>query len=442
MALVAWLAGCVAIWYLMPIVPRVVVPRSAAGEVLGFTDDGRGAYGFMFGSFDPPRDYYDRGVNGPNPNGPFRVWDVQTGRPLVTWKLPDSDYARRWLPAYPAAIVYSEDAMGIYLLDLRTGTREFLPDGLGRLADEPFILTPDGRYLGYLTEDDNNMRLHWYDRDAKMVVASFPAASPCTFHRDGRWSTVHKGAGTNGENVVLIREAVTGRELSRFQTKADVGLGEFSPDGRVFRTGGDGEISLINESGHCARIPAPFDLVHCYFVDATQVITEHVKSEVAWLNRWDAATGKHLGRYDPPTGFEFARHWDAARRHIVIASIDEAGIAANLPVWVLQLPGVDYLLQQDTRIYRVVDGLTERLLGEYRLTEPAHVEISPDGRTLVNVSTNGSLEFWDTPARKPLVRSAFAALVWALPVAWFARRHARLRTLAPGDGPPHSAGPL
>src|SRR4051794_5849467 len=90
LAAAVWLAGCAAIWAVLPGVPRVVIPYADAGMPNGFTADGRGVYGYVYGSFDPSRDYLRIGAGGPAPDGPFRIWDLETGRPLVTWHQPDS----------------------------------------------------------------------------------------------------------------------------------------------------------------------------------------------------------------------------------------------------------------------------------------------------------------------------------------------------------------
>src|SRR4051812_30282645 len=87
LAAVAWLAGCGAIWEVTPCRPRAVIPAALAGYPTG------GGNGFLltqdYGTRPRPTPF--RGTvnteEQPAADGPFRIWDIDTGRLVASLPL-------------------------------------------------------------------------------------------------------------------------------------------------------------------------------------------------------------------------------------------------------------------------------------------------------------------------------------------------------------------
>jgi WD40 repeat protein len=408
---VVWLAGCAAVWAVLPIGPRAVVSADEAGRLCHFSHDGR-AY------LSQAYIISGRGIDDIK-EGPYRVWDTATGRCIGSW-----------LPAGPGPTpVLAPDGLSAVLtevgrdelLDVPTGRCTRLP----RHISGPVCFTADSRFLAYVTYDDGRYDTVWWDCRAGRVANIITGAYLVAMAPDGRW-VCRGGRLVEDERPITfwVREPVTGRELAQFTRPEMVSELTFSPDGGHLLVPDETGIDVVAaESGRaCARLPASAEVV--WPAGCPEVVTVELETDACWLSRWDLSSGRFLGRRQgETTDLAFLNvAFVPARGLVVVLGSAPPG---RFDGWRLRLPLVGRIVQDGSPPAILLDARTGKAVARLPLPDVSDLTASPDGCSLLVGRTDGSLEFWDLPPRKPLTWLTIAAGLWALPLAWLARRRGR-----------------
>jgi hypothetical protein len=432
LAAAVWLAGCRAFWLALPVRPRAIASDPNIAEVLQFSADGRALLTRAY--VKPPRTVND------STDGPYRVWDTTTGRCLG-----------EWLPAGPGPSpkLASDGRSAVLmipgdddLLDVRTGRREHLP----RPVHGPACFTADGRYLAYPTWRIDPTTLAeaydtvWWDRRAGRVANTVTGARMVAMAADGRWVSVREPPGGGGPVTASVREPVTGRELGRFRRDRPFwDPVAFSPGGDHLVVADDTGVSVIEipDGRECLRLPhgsavlwppgtsEVFTVRQSVTVQHQHIPTDPQAEDTVWLSRWDLSSGQCLGcRRDDIPDRTFREVLGMPTRGLVL--VHTFGPPPDrLDEWLASLPVLGRVINAQSSQGVLLDARTGSVRARFPLPDEFSLRTSPDGHTLLVLTRGGRLEFWDLPPRKPLSWLIAAAVVWALPLAWLARRRAR-----------------
>jgi hypothetical protein len=454
LAFAVWLAGCAAVWFVLPVRPIVVLPPGNAGYPILFSGDGRMILTREFGT-EKVCPLLEQLRLGPDhyPNGPFRLWDATTGRALLTWAPPSPEASVLKLAPDGSSALVSRiaelDRTG--LIDLTTGRREDLPWTIYGRAD----FSADGRYLVADAVSDNGYETLWWDLRARRVVGTVRDAELMALATDGKWASISVRQEEGRPVTVTVREPVTGRELSRYRRDKPFWELSFSRDG-AYLLAADGESFEavdVADGRVCLRLPQPrwvFDLSKAHLPqpysvsvlsNAHQVAT--IETEECDFPNWDQA---YLVWRDLPSGQIVRRTalrtaippgWmcvgvkplPEGGRWLVYCSSDRSDTFVGK--WLSWIPFLEWLADTDISYWTLI---LDTRTGEEAARIPGigSFLMAPDGQTLLAEGEggspefwNGSLEFWNVPPRKPRTWLAVAAALWALPVAWLARRRMR-----------------
>jgi WD40 repeat protein len=344
---------------------------------------------------------------------------------MVNWSEPDTVTVHREFPDFAAAIISDKDGpadQSACLLDLKTGRREPLP-WPPPVAEES-RLTAGGRYLVYVTGRSKPFVTYWWDRTSRQVVGAFPGLTPSAVAADGRWVTVESaGAGTDRKRI-SVREPASGRVTVQFDRPGAVESVWFSPDGGYLVVSGDRALQVAElPSGRLCPSSLPWTPLVEIVPGLRQAITDHWEGNRP-LTRWDLTTGQPVGDCHTPPDVQ-PEHVRSDSPLIVFGSWRDTEALTPIRAFLTKVPVVGRILPADGKWFMIYDPATDGEVARIRPSNPWEVHLSPDGRTFVSASLDGQLEFWDVPPRKPLTWFAIAAGVWALPVAWLARRRTR-----------------
>jgi WD40 repeat protein len=428
------------VWTELPVRPRAVVPARTAGYPFGFSLDGRALLDQDYGTMPRPPGFVGSGwVQNRPADGPVRLWDKQTGRCLGSWPLTDSPFAQLICAVAPDGRTAALGEVhprheNPYWTDLVTGERVALP-----LRCHSASFTPDGRHLLLASAPGDPFQVVWWDCGTRRAVNTFPGLALVALAPDGRWVSA-VGSDDDPPAEVCVREPVTGRELVRLRLPEPTFDITFSADGAYLFVATPGGVEIVDAATGrtCVRLPTPLgstpgkpaNILVPPGTGRVSVVTTGAGS--AWLERWDLATGKSLGRQD------ISAAMPAGPVEIVVPA-PAAGVfgvwvpnaLSWLDGWMATIPIVKDYWQPSSGSIVFLDADTGRRRGRLPLRGSyPFVDMSRDGGTLLGIADDGRFEFWDIPPRKPLTGFAVAAGVGALPLAWLARRRARRLRMA------------
>jgi hypothetical protein len=420
LAAVVWLGGCAIIWTLVPGVPRIVVPADGAFGA-DFTANGR--WVVACGDYS----------NGDDVS--FRLWDPLTGRQVSSWRKPnDATFLlNMWSDLFVqyGVVLFTEDSPGgqrACLYDLVAGRREPLPRNappwIGDSTNCKAYLAVGGRYLVYETGSPNSPTVCWWDRTADRMVGQFPGLHLLVVKPDGRWLTTERGRET-GLDTYVVHEPLSSKECGRIILRQGY-KAEVWPAGDCVLFMDSMVWQLFELPSGQPYLPRQEGRLVAVVADRRQLVSLQPDGADEWLVRWDLATGQEIGRRPLPAGYQLRRDTSMSfGAHFTFWKPENATVA-SIRSFLAHLPLIGKAIDSDVPMTQIVyDAATDREVGAI----PSGGSLSPDGRTFVNVAEYGSrLEFWDIPPRKSLSWLAIAAGVWALPVAWFARRRVRRKS--------------
>jgi WD40 repeat protein len=349
----------------------------------------------------------------------IRLWDVATGRPVLTLTRPGD---------VCFALVFSPDGRRLYTgshatgritgWDVASGKAIFRCDGEdGVVGVDAIALSPDGARLA-AGAYDTTVRL-WDAATGKLLLTLFGHASHAVgiaFSADGS-----RLASASEDGTVKVWEALTGRELLTLSGHTSGVMGVvFSPDGsRVYSASRDGTVRIwdispaggsdaLNLIGHGNRL---FGVA--YHPSGAQLATW---SWDGTARVWDATTGVELrafGHASSSNGGNACYSPDGRRLAVVndnSATIFDTLNGAEL----CALPAFDggaiearyspdgarLALASNDGVVRIFDSADGRQLLEFtthrngRVTELWQIAFSPDGKRLATAKADGAL-VWD-----------------------------------------------
>jgi WD40 repeat protein len=424
-----WLAGCLIVWLLLPGVPRVVVPFTNAGSMDAFTADGRSICGQIYESFDPASQH-PRGptIDGMAAIGPFRVWDLETGLPLATWPKPIGVTVHKEFPKFAVALISDNgpDGQPLYLLDIRTGRRELLP--WKTPASKKTYLTAGGRYLVYVEDLPASDSACWWDRNTHEMVGTYSGLVPTAIASNGQWLTEVPADKDGDSNRFTVREPATARELTHAELAEEYSRAWLAADGAFLFVQAGSQVHVIELASGRRCVPSLPLEAFAVLPKARQVLSLDRTDNPRWLVRWDLDTGREIGRSRTPSNFDPIYNPDIGDRYLLFVGYPDAGPLTSVKKYLANVPILGEILTSESMECAIIDPVNGLEVARIRPSNLGRAELSPDGRTLVCITVDGRLEFWDIPPRKPLTWFALTTAVLALPLAGMAwRRSRRLR---------------
>jgi hypothetical protein len=444
LAALVGLAGVVAGWWLLPVVPRQTVKLPGPSVLLALTADGR--------TIVTTGIEERRAADGMTLTcGPFRFHDVDTGRELGTaltaadtfdMSKPSPD--GRWLFVSACA----ENEYRPLLIDLISRAVVPLPGagerkpGFAGTAE----FSANGGLLAYGGWSAGNMRILLWELVAGRARGAL-SGSPYTMalSADGRWAAGVTAAEGKPAITVFATDTLAPRATVLTRTDETVQRLRLTDDGAYVvaaMTNNEQQRQLMSVSfaWHYVTVRA-WDVatgqegsavrsVYGSFAvgpDGRTIITEHLGGAAHHCTWTDPATG--WLRDGPPVGVEGAPSPSYEllspdrRRLAVTRQVSSAGpleqLARRLNVtWPFPTSGS----RVETRVY---DAATGGHVGDI----PGDVNRwAADGRTLADIDWPGGrnrVRLWDVPPRKPLPAFAAGAAVWGLLVVALARWRTR-----------------
>lgn len=436
-ALLAWLAGNVVLWWLLPPVPRLTLPVSfAEAKVHSFSSDGRWLATSGYGDTADP----------------VRLWDVETGAVRVIHPIdpnapkPPAPLQGVRFSADGRRLVWDDAHDTVHLFDLAS-ERELAafrwPDeGMQRWPEQTALATPDSTTVlaanvELVLWDVPSGRVRLHVRKAATDSPDYLLAYDLS--PDGKLLATATGGG------VQLWDVATGRQLWAVPAGSWPAVRvQFAPDGRCLTVGDAGRWMPPKSLGFDLRVRD---------VSTGQVLWQQASvPSFTWTGDgrlagllapsvhdarivfWDETTGDERATA-PVLGTQTLYSADAtAGSLLLVPGYHVSFSVAGWPLWAVRL--VDRLLMHGSRPAfecRLLDAATGRVaatysdIKEYRWAQIGRTAmLAPDGRTVVTVDPDNAIRLWDVPPRKPWGWFA-AAIVGQLAVAALLRSVAKRR---------------
>jgi hypothetical protein len=301
LAAMVWAAGCLAIWWALPAMPRSWQPP-ADQQPLGFLSDGRTLVTRTWQS------------SGAGMDGPVQLWDIDTGRLRASHFGPDDtfdcigvDHSHDRLEVQQGKDGPYSDTFELRLLDALSA-REIAHFTRYIPVTNPGIIrcwwrtSPDGEVLAFETFENGRFQIEWHDVASGRLLRTFPGARwPMHFSPDGRrFLATFAGAKPEDPKPFTVWEVPSGREIASFPAPAQQSNlhypKEFSPDGMLLLAGRTNvwEVATGKLRFQAADIDSSFS---AFSADSRWLIVEHRTKAESWLSWYDVATGEEqLGR--------------------------------------------------------------------------------------------------------------------------------------------------
>jgi len=432
LAAAAWLVGYGIIWWDLPVRPRAEWRAGRPCNVVGLLADNRTVVTLddYDASLSAPRAarFWRDGVAAAPPSVPTAA--SESARTAVI--APDGESVlvavQRIHPnhtlSYEFRLVQPGDISGKVLLST--------PEQIG-IAVTGIALSADGRTLAFAYLANGAWMADVWDCDRPRRLLRVPAGSPMALSPDGRWFAAagELDPASSREWTITLWDVHSGRRVASDVFPNIYITARFVRDG-VLLAGGGGTVVVRDAAAdrELARRAVPDGIVVA--PDETGVLCA----------TYAADQSRRLGRWEWESG-------DCRYRDVLLSEPDEllgwpwpspdGRVIAFDAKRVRPAPDVVHRLRLDAAwVWMVGPGESVRLFGaaDARLigTIPGiqQVTFGRDGRSIATVTVEDRrvIQLWDVPPRKPLAWFASAAGVWALPVAWLARR--RTRKLASG----------
>jgi len=335
-------------------------------------------------------------------DGSARIWNVNTAEETRRFKgtvavlSPDGRFV---LTGYDGRL---------YLYEIATGAQvqQFTANQSGRILSLAYSL--DGNFA--LTGNTDGTARLWNATTGQLVrnfeghdtpVTTVSLSPDAHFILTGEWETVR------------LRNAITGKEIRRFENKEHIGhvnAVALSPDGRFVLTARDDALGVLAdlclwdiESGKEIRKFSPSDRVLSieFSPDGRFILTGSI-DRTARL--WNAATGKEYQRLGGNSSYVWSASYSSDGRFILsggdrTAYLWDTNLGREIQRFEEDLDSKDQMaLTDSTRLSP--QGLLSRL----PILTGVSIAFSPDGRFILTGSNVGTAHLWDATTGKSLWR--------------------------------------
>ncbi|MFO0810242.1 MAG: WD40 repeat domain-containing protein [Gemmataceae bacterium] len=369
----AWAAGTAWLWWVLPPVPRVVIPN--AGTFIGFLPDGASV---LIASADSTVTRYDAATGR-------ELSRFSLGQPATShfWSATMSDDGRylAWsvTGSSPFSVLVWDLAAGRPLADLPGNLPAFSPDG------RRLVTTADGP-LGNLRVWDLTQTPPTHRELVADEARKVESVGSFSFSRDGRLFAAVTGL-TPTEAAIVCWRTDTWEVVGRHAVDVKDALVQGSLEARFLA---DGRLAAM-------YLGAPTLLL----IDATTGDTSRLPLPMSMNVVSPAGRGRYVA-----AGTMTASVWD-----VLIERANRYGV--SLP-------------QRTPNAINLVDLSTGRVDASIPGAWAQHNGWSPDGTVLATtVENNGTIGLWDIPPRKPLAWIVGGSALLGLALAGLAQRRVR-----------------
>jgi hypothetical protein len=423
LAVLVWAAGCLLIWWALPVVPRSWQPPSDQKSV-GFLSDGRTLVTVS------PTDSQLACV------GPVQLWDVDTGRLQAFHFGPDDTFERLWVdPRHDRLEVQQRnsddglpgDTLELRLLDAHSAREiaHFTRHLPGKLlpGNGWWQTSPDGTTAAFVTVENEQPQIEWYDVARGRLLRTFPGAGwSIHFSPDGhRLFAFLAGDQLEGPKPFTVWEVPSGREIALFPVPTTPGdynsPREFSPDGELLLTDRTKvwEVTTGKLRFQAADVSSAFST---FSADSRWLIVEHRTKAESWLSWYDVVTGEEQ------PGKRVSLQKTRRAGNALMRATADGRFLLSTGSWIPAGPGpvrrqlarLPWLwsLGEDPKTkdrWFLIDEKSGRVVAH---GDQIHCQCNPQGTLLLTEDRQHRHLLWDVPPRKPL--GWFVALAGVLSV--------------------------
>ncbi|HEV3081892.1 MAG TPA: hypothetical protein VGY66_19085 [Gemmataceae bacterium] len=443
---VLWAVGVTLIWGLIPPVPRDWHPPVGEYRICGFIGDG---HTLVMAGPPPTEDVHGIGMWL---KGPIRLWDIETGRLLMSC-FKDTDLLP-WVQGLEnhdlILVMQREGRLDEYkfrriLLNASTGKEVasfscHIPRAsLFTTNAWWWIVSADARWTAFTSYENEGACIKVHDiASGRLMHVLRGYQGPICFSPDGRRLAATTWKERAPEQaplfIITIWDIATGEAISNLalpaRNRLDYGRMELSQRGDLLL---DGCCNVWEVDTGKLRFHVPnvrqFSPCLTFAPDGSSLLAIAQTGNESWLAHYDLLTGReHMERRIPLSigGPEITlekRTGDG--RLLLVHGEPRVRQPTQVEQWLAKAPMLQRL--GDDREY---DGciLFETQSGREIMRANRAIACSPDGRFLLSWRNNGEeLEIWDIPPRKPLRWLISLATCWTIPFALPVWRIARRR---------------
>lgn len=323
----------------------------------------------------------------------WALYGSQLANAIHMWRDNDLRSTRLLLDACPERFRHWEYA---YLCRLLISNQERWDSGLGQLAPNALVISPDGTRVA-IASPEGKLRVFEADTRKALWTQQFKIQGHgrICFSPDGRRGAILIAEETSAGGLLCVWDAVDGHDLLSVPVKPAKGMVRFSPDGRHLIYGGAGTVHVLDSDDGKNRL--------------TLTGLPSIPMSIACSPD---------GRYLAGASDEVMIVWDATTGQLV----RRMSSGHSQPITDLAIsPDSQYLascsLDRTIRVWHLATGaLRHQIQGHAQ--NVFNIDFSPDSKRLVSGSADRTVRLWDTTTGQPL-RTLRGHDAWVFGVVFF-----------------------